>query len=100
MNEFPFRFFETHHPAECGLEEDFAGTLYTGVIIDGSLYSFDNLNGEWNKSMFKLKDVLNDPDFKPVKYFDNGYVTTDDATYYFCQKYGLELNKTNDDMEM
>lgn len=82
-------FFETYD-RDCvswGLKEDEdPHTLYVGIKRTGDLFWYDNINGEWCKSMWHIGHLLGDKHFKQVTKFDNGYISTDDAIQYFMSK--------------
>ena len=76
------RFYVTHHQADLGLEEDFAGTLYVANILTQQVRWFDNLNYEWVGSTYKYNDIKDDPEFVEITHnWDNGYITKEDAEY-------------------
>ncbi len=81
-------FFDTcdEDAEEWGLQSDAAHTLYVGIKRTDDLFWYDNYAGEWHKSLSKLKDVINDSNFKKVTKFDNGYITIDSAIQYFMSK--------------
>ena len=93
------KFYVSYHPAEWGLEEETAGVLYSALDED-RVYWFDNPNYEWNRSLLRHSDIASDKEFKPVTYFDNGYVTTDDAVDYFVRRGLIEPVSETDEMGM
>lgn len=77
------KFYVTYHPAMLGLPAETAGVLYVANTQDNSLQWFDNLNREWNGSIYSYIDIIDDKDFKEVTDWDNGYISTNDAIKKF-----------------
>ena len=59
-------------------EEECKGTLFVVNTKNNSVVWFDNINQEWQGSYFCYNDIKNNPFFREVKKFDNGYVNIDD----------------------
>lgn len=91
-----FKFYVAKHPACLGLPAETAGILYVGNIINENVYWFDNNNEEWHKSLYTHKNLINDPEFKPVKYFDNGYISSDDAVLYLINNKKINIPTKNE----
>ena len=77
-----FKFYVFREPELLELPPENAGTLYVGNTLNETTYWFDNDNYEWNQSLYAHSKIANDPEFKQVNHFDNGYVSSDDAIYY------------------
>ena len=83
-----YRLFVTSVEAdeELGIEAD-DDILFIGDTVTGLLMWFDNVNEWWDKSIYKLNDIVNDNDFTEVgKDWDNGYVSATDAIEYMNKK--------------
>lgn len=93
------KFYVSYHPAEWGFEEETAGTLYS-ALSEELVYWFDNFNSEWNRSLLSHSSIREDKEFKLVDYFDNGYVTTDDALDYFLRRGLIAPDQVPEDREM
>ena len=81
-------FFETVDKELIGLTWplDSSRTLYVGIRNTGDLFWYDNEHAEWQKSMWSLGYIVDDPEFKKVTRFNNGYININDAKTYFMSK--------------
>lgn len=82
------KFYVTFHPAMLGLPAETAGVLYVANTKDNSLHWFDNQNREWHGSIYGYSDIKSDEDFKEVKEWDNGYISTSAAMEEFGEELG------------
>ena len=92
-----FRFYVSREPDCKNLPIEKAGTLYVGNILNERVYWYDNECREWNRSLYPHSEIAKDPDFIPVKYFDNGYITSDDAMYYLTSRQKVTIPTSEED---
>lgn len=76
MKTSHFKFYISTNFNDCGDRYD---VLYATNTLNGHLFWFDDLNGEWHGSLYSYQSIKNDPDFNETTKFDNGYINIDDA---------------------